>query len=607
MFIQRRTYLQDGTIWSFITGTPQQEEENTDREKFFDGIRMNRPQTSSTALSRTPQNFRIIFPGTPQLDSTTYYTSRSWTAGTWQKDQALSVNCRTYYPWFEATSEEEFFKEIQSESVDDTDSIIEERTISANGLQWREYTWKVGETDLPDLQLRERIALHGHRLYRLRSTSLDGKEMQETGDTFFNSFTLINPTPEGDIFSRKVGVLFQNLASDDSTTHAVAVNALWYYEFEEDDLQRMYKALERTYPDDTDTSSTTWNRLLDAIGNIRNPGSVDFLRAFNNNLPKNHTARQEIMEALATIRTRESIACLKELLAGDLSAITYPSSILYPLYDSISITGALFPEMFKLSSNPRWRYTVLSMTKSALDSGAITNADLQEYEEELREVTTKALDVYRKPEALTEDEEAVSPWEAVYAIDILGRLPAESATDRLLQRTLRDEEMMVKRAAATALIRRDQNVRSKWIEEIVSDRFERVNFYRDLKAMGKLDKYPAEYKSQRLLAESLVLEKVYYEDDYPPEKIAYVADRQLEWKGETVRVYLFKFRYTTYEEDETGIEDTTATWQYGFCVQPVDMDRIETDPELVQISWETFDPEKINEHFTEFIARKPEE
>lgn len=608
MIIRRYTYLQDGTIWSFIAAIPAEGEGANDTQKFFDDIRVKESAISPRQIVNDEQNFRITFTGTPLIDSNIYYQFQTWAAGTWRDEHAFSIDCRTYKPWFEAADEEEFFRDVRSESVYDTDSILDEKIIPANGLQWREYTWKAGETDRSDMQIRERIALHGNRLYRLRLISPDRETMGKAGEEFFDSFSLINPAPEGDLFSRKVEYLLRDIASEDSTTRAQAGNGLWHYElFREEDLPGIYRALERNYPDDTDSSSNTWDRLLNAIATIRNSESVEFLRTFNAGLPKNHSARQEVMETLAAIRSQESVAYLKELLAGDLSHISYPLWIFYPLHDSIHLTRPLFPDILRLASNPEWRYSVLSLTKDALDSGVISNTSLEGYEKELRGVATRTLEIYRKPDYLTEDEETIYAWEATYAIDILGRLPTERETNRLLTRTLRDEEMMVKRAAATALIRQDQNVRSKRLEEIAGDRIERINFYRDLKAMGKLDEYPAEYQSQILLAESLVLEQISYEEEYPPEKIAYVADRQVEWNGESVRGYLFKFRYTTYEEDETGIEDTTATWQYAFCAQPTDIDQIWTEKTRVRVSWETFDPEKLDEHYVELTAMKPVE
>ena len=604
--LKRQAYVHGGILWTLTVATPDGVSDPKSEKKFFSSIQLKKKTPSNAFFTDAEQNVKIALKD-PMLDSTDYYYytgAKSWIAGEWDGNRTLSIVCKTFWPWYEAESEEEFFKEIRTQTFDERDSIIAEQTVVENGLNWREHTVLVRESDIPGMRYRERVALHGNRLYRLRWLSIDAKDNLRDADKFFQSFSLPDPNPKGNVFSRKVDFLLQDISSTDSATRARATNALWVYTFKKEDLPKLYEALNRNYEEDTDTTSRTKSRLLQAFNKVHDEESVPTLLSFYNDLPTNHDSRSNVLAALAAIRTDESIRALKDLLKGDLSSEMYPYSVFAPFYDSLQAVQGLYPEVLELASDPVWRPALLRLTDIALDSGAITLEGISTQTENLRTVAQKALEIYRKPDFMTDDDETVYMWEAISAINILGKLPPDREIDGLLRRTLRDDEISVKRATAVALIQHKQNVRSKWITKIVEDAIERINLYRGLKAIDRLDKFPEEYLSQILLSESLISKYLYYEDEYAPEKIEYIADRTVQWNGEEVRGYLFKFRYTSYEEDETGIEDTTATWNTAFCAQPTNFNKFSTDTEMVRVSWDTFDPEKIDAHFQKLMAMR---
>ncbi len=606
--LKRQAYLYNGTLWSLTTATPDGVSDKESEKKFFGSLQLKDNNLPNALLTNAEQNISIALQN-PQLDSTDYYYysgSKSWTASEWSGEKALSVICRTYWPWYEAKSEEEFFAEMKKEIVDERDSLVAEQMVVENGLSWREYTVLVRESDISGMRYRERVALHGNRLYRLRWLSMNPKENLAGADKFFQSFSLSDPNPTGDIFSRKVDLVLQDISSPDSATREKATNALWTYPFTKEDLPKLYSALNRNYEDDTDSTSITKNRLIGALNKVHDKSTVPTLLGLYHSLPANHNSRPNVLTALAAIRTDESVQALKELFKGDLPPEAYPYSIFSPFYDSIQAVRPLYPDVLELVSNPAWQSALLRLTNAALDSGVIVLDDIEAQIDTLKATAQRMLEIYRKPDFMTDDDEAVYSWEAIHAIAILGKLPPDREIDGLLRRTLRDEDISVKRATAIALIRHKQNVRSKWITQIVENPVERINLYRDLKALGSLDKYPEEYLSQILLSESLISEYLYYYEEYAPEKIEYIADRAVEWNGKEVRGYLFKFRYTSYEEDETGIEDTTATWSIAFCAQPTTFTEFSTDMEMVRFSWDTFDPQKIDAHFQKLLAMKEE-
>lgn len=597
----RKVQLRGGYAWAATVARPEGASDPEGEDRFFRSITTVVPTAGKGTFTDREHGFQAAL-SRPMIDSSdfSYYSGRKrFEAGQWVGDRADLVAVETYSPYYEAENEEAFFESLRSDIVNNGDSLGDERRVSAAGLEWREYTVTVTDAESgTQRKYRERTALHGARLCRLRRFSLDPDDSFADTEEFFNSFRLTDPTPRGDVFARKVDVLLRDISSDDSAVRAAALGSLWYYPFRQEDLPKLYEAMERDYPPmPSEYDQPTESRLAGALRSVSDDRSVKALRKLYRRLPQDHDARSTILDVLASIRTDESLKAFSELLKEDPPSDSYGYSIFASFYGNLQGIEKLYPDMLRLIDNPNMRSTIFSLTNSALDSGTITLRQIESEEERIRKAAIASIEQYRTPSyMLDENTEAIYPWEAEITITLLGKLSAEKETDDILKRTLRDTNLNVRRASAVALLRHELEVREKWLNDVAADRLERLNLYRDLTGAGLGERFPKEYASQLYLAESMISESLYWSEEYPPEQVEYVADRIIEWNGAPMRGYLYKFRYQWYDGEE---EEKWGPWYPALCIQPEDPDRLNPDTDLVRISWDEFNPEEIDRLFAE--------
>ncbi len=598
--VTRRIRLGGPDVTALTVVEPPGVDNPEDRQRFFAGeaeyAEMTDPNPESYRRSYPDENFSVIL-REPLNDSSDYYayTGRNrFQVGEWWGNASRLAVCETFLPYFTAESEDAFFEEFRENLKTYDDTIVAEKIVESGGLRWHDYTVAMGYTDRPGSVYRERAALHGGRLYRLRWFPLDPQKDPATADEFFNTFGLLRPQPEGDIFTRKTELLLRHLSSPDSATREHAVSFLGYYSFLEEERDLVRKALGRTYPDDTDSVSRTIEGLLYAFDIGLGDEDIKFLKDFYQKLPSYHESRSTVLGILVRHRSPESLRIVGGFLAEDPPEVAYPWNVFGDFYENMEGIEFLYPEMLELVGDEDWQDYIVGITNLALDSGRVTPADLGPGIERLQRVGGDLLDRYRKPNMLFSDGEEVWPWSVDQMITLLGKLPPDEEVDRRLERALRDTNMNVKRGAVIALLRHGRPVADRWLEQTAADRGERINLWRGLEEAGMIERFPEEYRSQVYFAEGLIFSELYnYEEN--PDEMEYVADRVIEWNGEKMRGYLFRWRYV-WDDEETP-------WSIAFCVQPEDPDQIGLDGSSVRFIWES-GWETVDEQFRALMQQE---
>ena len=597
MVVTRRIELKGGYVQSMVIIEPSGVSDPERADLFLNKATFYERTLAPKDYRRTypEQNFSVtlIFPEVDSSDYSLYSGKKQFTAGQWRGNQSFVATCETYWPYYEVESDSLLSDELRSEITryGYGDTILAEEIVESGGLRWHDYQVAVGYSDRPGFFYRERVALHGFRLYRLRWFSLNPKDDPAGADEFFASFQLLSPQPEGDPYSRKVDLLLNDLSSPDSATRNLAVAALSYYKFRDEDQKKVREALGKRYPDDTDSTSEPMGGLLRAfvLDSEREESDLKFLEELYSTLSPSHSSRSEILGMIANIHSEHALKTLGRLLADDPPKNPYPYQILSTFYDDLTNVKYLYPGLLRLVGDVEWRDYVANFTIFALDSGEITLDDIEPERTYLQSEGVEFLKRFRRPRTLfgIDEEEYYWPWSADRMITLLGKLPAESEVDRQFERALRDTNMNVKRAAIIGLMRHDRPVAEKWLLKVAADPTERVALWRGLSSLGKEESFPEEYHTRLYFAEGLILPLMNEYDEFPDE-FEYVADKKIEWNGVSARGYLFKWRYT-WEGEEP--------WLIAFAVQPDDPNQVGVDGTSVRFAWVDFDPEKIDEHF----------
>lgn len=526
-----------------------------------------------------------------------YYDYTSFTAGRWREDEENLAIVVSYSPYKDAVDADSLWREFRA-IVEWTGTIIAEKSDTAAGLEWRDYVIRSNHPSQSPRIMRERIALHGGRRYRLRWAAIDSTADPARADSFFASFRLLDPEPVGDLFSRKVDRLLADLFADDPLTAAIAANSLDRYPFRPDDLPAVRRTVRRLLreprPVDTDSGSRAISSLLRQFDESADRESVPFLAELYDDLPDNHAQRSEILGALARMRTEKSLDVLKELFAASTSTSFSPYDITGPFYGDLRGIDALYPALLEHRlAQSEWTYHAALLTTRALDSGAITLASIMSWRERIEGVGASSIRLYRNPPLFGE---APDQWDVEALIELLARLPADGVIDDLLDDLVTGDAtdeipLTVRRAAATALLRHGKEVAPARLADMAASPYQRIILLDDLEVSGLKNHFPAEYATQVRVAEGMLTHWM-TESEGEDVELAYVADRVVEWKGAPARAYLFRGRYVWSEDEEDAGE-----WYPAISIQPRDPSQTSTEEGRVFVTWETFDPLRLDHYF----------
>src|ERR1019366_3596985 len=97
-----------------------------------------------------------------------------------------------------------------------------------------------------------------------------------TSETFYNSLVLTCPSAKTDLASSKAEKIYTDLGSADTLVYKSALGALSYYEFATSELNYVYAALQRNYPDDTSKNGARCT-LVKKLKIVNNDSTVSVL------------------------------------------------------------------------------------------------------------------------------------------------------------------------------------------------------------------------------------------------------------------------------------------------------------------------------------------
>jgi len=263
--------------------------------------------------------------------------------------------------------------------------------------------------------------------------------------------------------------------------------------------------------------------------------------------------------------------------------------ISYQLNDSLLLTRQLFPELLTLSRNKFMWKDVLNSAVNLLDSNMISIEMVKPIEKDLLFHIDTLLS------GTASKEEGFWGWSYINLVHLAGKLNT-TASNAALQKVTAINSLDLKEEAITRLLENNQSVDAKEIEKLAASNEYRLSFYHSLEKINKLSFFPAKYKTQRWFAEAELYG--YDEEDYFPETMELVAEKEAIFDGKKQRFFLFKLQYQG---------EDTYTWGIA---GPYDLDskNLETtnDVTLIDYDEEEFDKKKINQQFEKFLKQGEE-
>lgn len=446
-----------------------------------------------------------------------------------------------------------------------------------------------------------RVVIFGRRLFVLGC-----KGDTSHAATFFDSFRpSLTPSESGvdELFTDKSEAIFRAIDTATGTPEAVVVASIGDYPFTAGHRERIYRLLERAYPDDNQYRSVR-GELLDVLPRICDSTTVPFLRRLVPQISRYDGLTRRLMNTLVFIDSAGADELLLETMLAFAAEGNSVITVLYLLRDRIGRVRGMFPRIMELLPSQEDREPLFALARTAVDSGMADGAMLAPWRgtiaahirDQMGSLATmkrdkrKGLDV-----SDVEVEIEVRNYRIAEAVATLGYLPDEQGSRKLLERLLaaKDQDPIVELRAAEALMRSGHDVRPQIIERRARDPITRLSLYRFLESQGRLALFPAAFRTQRSMCEGMVAEWVEEnrDDELPLEEIRLLAEREIEGKDSSERMLLFAFRM---DEDD---------WRVAMCSgQPVD-GGVNTSTAIVVSEYSERDSKTIDEHFADLIEQ----
>jgi uncharacterized protein YbaP (TraB family) len=432
---------------------------------------------------------------------------------------------------------------------------------------------------------------------------------------FFEDFRITREETETPILKNTSEKLFRDLRSEDSLTFQQAYDAIAGVQFMEMDIVLLMEKAMQQYPRYENNYQSVNDRLLYQVSALltKNPSTdyqnniSDFIRQHYNKADKViDSIRFYLLGMIAADKTSTSYELLNELLSTKQPVADNSYRFFTKLYDSLQLTRVMYPGLLNYISDSTVGLSVVSLTKTMIDSNHLKMDILLPVKQELIKLAKRQVKESKK-----EDYEFL--YQLPPLIELLGYFK-EKEMDDVVTVFLKSKETFIKKCAALTLIKNKRPVAASVLSAVANDLEYRTSLYDDLKKLDKEELFPRDLHSQNDLAEGYIVNSVYdeEEDGSVPEMI-FIKKIEYTYKDEKRVFYIFRANYvyeTAESEGDVGGESPLETTESYLCVAgPFD-----TDPGKVSIDekenisgmWyeDKFDGMKADYFFRKYIEQQ---
>ncbi|HYG17517.1 MAG TPA: hypothetical protein VD816_01255, partial [Ohtaekwangia sp.] len=466
---------------------------------------------------------------------------------------------------------ESFFKPRQSEFLSDNDSVIAEKIITEKGYVFQETYFR---SRVSNAIRRLKIILAGRKLYSLLAYLPADHAQSNLPEKFFGELG-IEPQPTWSVLTDKTDLLMKDLASKDSTTRALAKQAIAGHRFEKEDLPKIYDAIRAMYPDDVERYTSTKEKLFSVLEDVNDETTVDFIKEVYHHQPDSTPARDVALSVLASLKTQAACLEIVDLFNADESQRKFNGyTVLYPFYDSLSLLNYVLPDLLIAEARFEYAYPLLDLAKMALDSGALS-ADVEKRVIEMVHRIGKEISQGILPGSNDEN----GRFSALAGL--MSAVPFDPDVRAIVEALHRSGDIPTMVITGGILLRNGVALKKEDVDRIANHPLYRFRFYEILKTQGKEKLYNARHLSREKFAESDLWEYMDY-DEGLPEISQLVKVMNISYQGKRQALYAFKYRYA---EDET--------WYIGISgPYPLKSKILPPRGEMTFASYETFTDEK---------------
>lgn len=406
---------------------------------------------------------------------------------------------------------------------------------------------------------------------------------------FFESFQPVDTVKGVDVEKKKTDLFFAQFFSSDTLLHKTAVKNIGSVAMDSTDLEPLKKSIatlswkEKSYLD-------IKKALIGKLADMPSADATDLLRelyfAAGDTVELQYTALETLL-LQQTVYAYKTFAGILEtdppVLDVDASSTSYSSRRRFPsrsvdmyspddgldygdgsfidnLTDSLQLTAGIYKNLLPLITLNDYEEPIMNLTATLLDS-SLLNASV--YEAYLPKFIIEAKQLLKKQvikekskaieKAAQDDEETAKDYNrysrndgdygnsrlSQYATLLLPFWEKNPQVPQIINRMLASNDKRLKYNTALLLVRNKKSLSDTLLSYFAGLDEYRYELYADLYALKELQRFPAAFKKQELIARS----QVYDEQSYSqPDTVAFVQRVPVTHKERSGYVYVFKYK-----------------------------------------------------------------
>ena len=510
--------------------------------------------------------------------------------------EALLVNSRQYPKYFYRKDSAKFWKD-ELEEKEFAGMVIAEKTTIKLFDSCEGYRLVVKDTNTVN-KLTIYYLLKDDRLFRI--TALQDTLQKESGfiSSFLNSFRPDKNKLGPPVFQKKLDQFFADFQSKDSLTKKrvnEVINKIYFSCSGFDRIKQTIDGLKFGDKDYLELKRKFINRLgymddSDCIHKVE-----QYLSELYNKTADTSYFQNEVVQALANLKTKNSFSTLKNILLQDPPVFDNEgdySSLLKPLEDTLALAKSVFPDLLQLASLNDYKEPVNSLLGTLVDSGYLAASDYAQYYSRIYFDAKTALkkQLSKEEKQLEKDEDRDNNSNGVmdirynrygrsvntadvtdYAVLLMPFYNQYPVVVRFFEKLLQSKDVSVQLKTALLMIRNKKPVPDSIWQNIAADDAHRARLLEKLEKIKRTDLFPVKYKKQELLAKALLLNSK-YQDKWSD--IQLLQKQLVTLKANKGYVYFFKYKLKKDDDWKIGISG----------LQPEKTDEVSTNDDLTKMT-----------------------
>ncbi|QWX85751.1 TraB/GumN family protein [Cellulophaga sp. HaHaR_3_176] len=437
----------------------------------------------------------------------------------------------------------------------------------------------------------------GGLLYEIKAVIDTIKKPSKFVSEFFDNFKPTDTIIGKNILKDKTSIFFKALRNNDS----IILNGYQLINFKKKDIDSLkFYVSEFQFKEN---QKNIQSYLIQRLAMIDDSKTTNFYSDFYQESYNNSSSQTKILQAVSNKKTQESVVELLNLMSKDLPLVSSNYEIykiFKPYVDSLPLAKKLYPEILDFSTIEEYKSPIFSLLAKLKSKDYIKAKTYKKYRKQM--LNDAKIQLKRELGKTTNYYEENS-----YYNDFIPFKQTSVLEDyiQLLHPFIKEKEVqlffdrldLIKNAdlqttKIALLAGTTSKPKTKEITSLAKNINSRNLLFTKLKKVDKLNFFPPEYKTQKLLAEAQLFSNKNYKKNI--DSILFITERNIKFENKDYTAYAFKYRknddydknfsmYLAVYLSEGGLKDKPLYQNSGIRIEDT-----ETDEEALNLVIEEF-------------------